>query len=146
MVKHILFIVGDGYNFTKTCDRGIYSYNSKIYNPENFDIGDILWFITTKSKFHVIAIATFERFEYRQIGELVSISETNEERGWILNNKTNINVDIYFSNIYNISELNFHIFSMKGQTSIRNYNPDKIIENLHTEYDNIVKYSKVRKI
>ena len=138
-------MVGDGYNFTKTCIRGLYGYNKKNYKPENFEAGDILWFMTTKSKYHIIAVATFERFEYRQIGELVAISETNEERGWVVDSNSTVDVDIYFNNIYNIYDIDLHLYSMKGQTSIRNYNPDKITENLYLEYDNIVKYSKVKK-
>ncbi len=141
MVKHIIFTL-DGYNFTKNCIRGLYGYNKKDYNPENFEAGDKLWFMTNDSKYHIIGVATFVRFEYRQIGELVAISETNEERSCI--------VDVYFNNIYNIYDINLNLNDYKCHTSIRNYNPGKKKKNLYLEfdkiYDNIVKYSKVKKI
>jgi len=122
-------------------------WNSSKYNmwgvkgTWNIKKGDRMWFITSNSKGHAIAVATFMHQNDRSFGPLVNLSMTDEELGW---EGGDWDKEIHYEKLYDISHLNLQT-KIKGVCSRRKYNEYCLI-NLPEEYPLIVRYSKVQRI
>ena len=148
MINHWIIRVGNGRHFISSSKFNIWGLNSKNKsNTSKFlqDVkkGDILWFVTSKTHGHAIAVATYNHMKKREIGPLVNITYSNEELGWTETNGE-WDTEIHFEELYNISKLDL-LTKIKSPRTYRNYsdNIDKIPINLVEEYSKIVKYSNV---
>ena len=99
--------------------------------------GDRLWFIR-KGRF--IAVSTFKNLVKRQLGPLIVVGLTNEELGW--EGDGSWDTEVHYVDLYNLTNLCLEP-NIKGQTSLRIYDPSKCTIDLESEYANIVKYSRV---
>ena len=144
---HYIIRVGDGINFTNSSRYNCWGLNSNNNNVKylmkHIKENDILWFIKNKTNGQVIAVSKYTTNEKRILGPLINISKTNEELGW--NNIENIDIMIYYDNLYNISRCNIFI-NLKGQNSIYKYSDNKFNIDLKKEYYNIIKYSNITTI
>lgn len=146
MVENYLIYVGDGEHFKNSSSRNIWGINSKIGFSKGFITnvkeGDLLWFVKSKSKGLIIAVATFTCLKKRETGPLIALTLTNEELGWTKFDG-NWDFEVHYTNLYNISSLELYS-EIKGACGIRRYN-DNCKCDLPTEYSNIVRYSKVER-
>ena len=148
MIEHWIIRVGDGIHFISSSKFNIWGINSKDKcNTSKFleeaKEKDILWFVTSNSKGKAIAVSTFKELKERQIGPLINFTQTNEELGWT-KSEGDWDIEIHFTELYNINELNI-LTRIRSPRTYRRYsdNIDKIPVNLVEEYANIVKYTKV---
>ena len=136
--------VGDGKNFLESSKFKIWSLNSNTpygkYFVKNVKQGDRLWFIKSKSKGKIIGVATYNSYNSRILGPLIRVTLTNEELGWTREGLDyTANTEIHYINLYNTNDCDLSL-DIKGPLTIR-----KNIEfDLETEYNNIVKYSKIK--
>ena len=146
MEEEWIFRAGDGNNLIRSSPHKIWGINSKTscgkYFIKNSKPGDRLWFVKSKSKGKVLAVATLVSIKKRELGELVNLSLTNEELGWD-NEDTDWTSDteVHYTNLYNVSKCDL-LTEIKGTITIRKYN-EKCKVVLATEYANICRYSKV---
>jgi hypothetical protein len=144
---HYIIRVGDGVNFINSSKYNCWGLNSNNNNVKylikHIKENDILWFIKNKTNGLVIAVSKYTTNEKRILGPLINISKTNEELGW--NNIENIDIMIYYDNLYNISRCNI-LINLKGQNTIYKYSDNKFNIDLKKEYDNIIKYSNITTI
>jgi hypothetical protein len=144
-MNHWLLRIGDGSNFINSSNKKIWGVHSKLHKSflEKIKEKDILWFIKNKSKGKIIAMATFKSYNKRIFGPLVNLSLTNEELGWD-DSTTNFisDTEIHYDNLYNLENCNL-LTNLKGITSIRKYEKEKINLDLDEEYKNIVKYANI---
>ena len=146
MITDWILRIGDGNNFITRSKYKIWGINSTTANGKHFvgniKNGDRLWFVTSGSSGKIIGVSTYESHNKREFGSLVNITMTNEEIGWFGDNWTKCDIEIHYSNLYNLGdcELLTHI---KGASTIRKYN-EKCLLNLPLEYEYISKYSKIK--
>jgi hypothetical protein len=146
MSNHFLLRIGDGKHFNSSSSKSIWGVNSKNNSIPQFlsgvKPGDILWFVKSRSKCQIVAVATFKEAKNRILGPLLALSPTNEDLGWV-NTEGSWDTEIHYTDLYNLTDCN--MFSeIKSPLVIRLYN-DKCKVNLLTEYPNIVRYSRVTK-
>ncbi len=150
-LKHWTFRVSDGNNFINSSHESMWAVNSKNKTfLKKVKEGDKLWFIKDKVKddLHfgrIIAVATFVSKTKRDEGILISLTPTSEELGW---DEKGGYCDylINYTDLYNLSECNLFTGQRRGNTVCDYDNvKDKLLINLSTEYDNILKYSKITK-
>ena len=139
--------VGDGLNFIRSSKQQIWgiqtitSSNGKHFIA-NVKPGDRLWFVKSKSHGKILGVATYRSHNSRYSGILINDTLTDEELGWDhLDGEWASNVEIHYSNLYNVSkcELLTHI---KGPSTIRKY-CEKCRVDLAVEYTYICRYSIV---
>jgi hypothetical protein len=127
-MNHWLLRIGDGSNFINSSNKKIWGVHSKLHKSflEKIKEKDILWFIKNKSKGKIIAMATFKSYNKRIFGPLVNLSLTNEELGWD-DSTTNFisDTEIHYDNLYNLENCNL-LTNLKGITSVRKYEKEKI--------------------
>ena len=146
MSNHFLLRIGDGKHFNSSSSKSIWGVNSKNNSIPQFlsgvKAGDKLWFVKSRSKGQIVAVATFKEAKNRILGPLLALSPTNEDLGWV-NTEGEWDTEIHYTDLYNLTDCN--MFSeIKSPLVIRLYN-DKCKVNLLTEYPNIVRYSRVTK-
>jgi hypothetical protein len=147
MSNHFLLRIGDGKHFNSSSSKHIWGVNSKNNSIPQFlssvKPGDLLWFVKSRSKGQIVAVATFKEAKNRILGPLLALSPTNEDLGWV-NTEGGWDTEIHYTDLYNLTDCS--MFSeIKSPLVIRLYN-DKCKVNLLTEYPNIVRYSRVTKI
>lgn len=139
-----LLRITDGEHFCNSSNDKVWAVDSKITCNKHFikkaKLGDKLWFVTCKSKGKIIGVASLSTIRPRETGPLISLTPTNEDRGWT-KQKGKWDTDIYYIDFYHISHLNL-LSEIKSPTNIRLYN-DKCKANLPEEYVNIVRYMQV---
>lgn len=145
--SHWFLRVGNGVNFINSSTQHIWGINAitdsnNKYFINNAKKGDILWFVKNKSDGLVLAIATFEKINKRELGELINLTQTNEELGWDCDEK--IDTEIIYTDLYNVKDCNILTY-LKGANTARKYNPTKCTINLPVEYNNILKYHSIKK-
>jgi hypothetical protein len=140
MTIYWMLRVGDGVNFKSSSKHGIWGIQSTTCANKHFlkeaKQGDILWFITSKSKGKIIAVATYSSHNIRELGPLVNLSMSNEELGWTgEGDGWTSDTEIHYSDLYLVDacELLTHI---KGASTIRKYN-EKCRVDLPVEYSRI---------
>jgi len=105
--------------------------------------GDLLWFITNKSKGQIVAVATFTGIKARVLGPLMALTFTDDELGWT-ETEGNWDTEVHYKDLYNLTECNLHS-EIKSRTTIRVYDEKCKLEckvDLPVEYPHIVRYSK----
>jgi len=144
MAQDWLFRVGDGINLKKSSIHKIWSLNTKSSDGKffirNVKLDDRLWFIQSKSKGKIIAVATYQSHNKRDFGPLLNITMTDEELGW-LKDDINSDTEIHYTDLFNLSNCDL-LTNIQSPKTIRKYN-DKCIIKLPEEYNYIVRYSKI---
>jgi hypothetical protein len=146
MTTDWLLRVGDGENFINSSRYRIWGIQSTSPANKHFirnvNIGDRLWFVKSNSNGKIIAVATYQSLNKRELGPLVNFTMTNQELGWSGEGPDwTSDTEIHYSDMHGLSdcELLTHI---KGPTTIRKYD-DKCRVNLSIEYNNIIRYSRM---
>lgn len=144
MQNHFLLYVGDGEHFIASSSKYIWGINSKRSCSKGFikkvKEGDLLWFVKSKTRGQIIAVATFASINKRVLGPLIALTYTDIELGWD-KSSGEWDTEVCYTNLYNLTQCN--LFSeLKGASVIRSYN-DKCKVNLYVEYPYILRYSKI---
>ena len=146
MTTDWLLRVGDGENFINSSRYRIWGIQSTSpankHFIQNVKIGDRLWFVKSKSNGKIVAVATYQSLNKRELGPLIDFTMTNQELGWSGEGPDwTSDIEVHYSDMYGLSdcELLTHI---KGAATIRKYD-DKCRVNLPIEYNNIVRYSRM---
>ena len=144
MPNHFIMRIGNGKNFNNSSLQSIWGINSKSSSGKGFiskvKKGDLLWFITSNSKGHIVAVATFTRTRERVLGPLIPLTPTDEQLGWT-NTKDKYNTEVHYKNLYNLTKCN--LLSESNVRSVAQYYPNGCKVNLPEEYPNIIRYCKV---
>jgi predicted secreted protein len=141
-----LLRVGDGKNLIRSSKYKIWGINSKTCDGKYFlkevKPGDRLWFVKSKSHGKLLAVATYSYSKHRELGPHINLTMTNEELGWD-NEDTDwvSDMEIHYTNLYNLSHCTHLLSEIKSAKTIRKYN-EKCKVQLPQEYENILKYSK----
>ena len=151
MPNHFLLHIGDGDHFTVSSSKSVWGINSNYTYSKGFlnsvKNGDLLWFVKSNTNGQIVAVATFTATQQRIIGPVIDLTLTDAELGWdkIGCGKSKKpgewDTEIHYKELYNLTNCNL-ISEIKGAAIIRQYN-DKCKVNLVSEYQNIVRYSKV---
>jgi hypothetical protein len=143
--NHWIFRVSNGTHFINSSVYYTWGVNSEISNVKHFIAnarnGDILWFVTCKSKGHIIAVATYDKIVDRIIGPIINISLTNEELGWTLN-EGNWDKEVKYNKLYNIGTLELKT-EIQAPHTVRIYNSESCKVDLPEEYARIIRYSTI---
>jgi hypothetical protein len=145
MPNHFLLRIGDGAHFNTSSLRFIWGINSDTsplgkWFKSTAREGDLLWFVTSKSKGQIVAVATFTGAKERVLGPLIALTATNDELGWNCT-EGSWDTEVHYKDLYNLTHCN--LFSdIKGPSTIRLYS-EKCKVNLIEEYLHIVRYSKL---
>lgn len=141
---------GDGDNLKQSSRYKIWGINSSGCNAKGFlknvKLGDRLWFVKNRSHGKLFAVATYTSHNKREIsGNLVTLTRSDEELGWLKNEKVskvkNLDIEIHYNHLYGLNDCELLTY-IKSSCPIRKYN-EKCELNLSEEYKNIIKYSKV---
>jgi hypothetical protein len=147
MPNHFILRIGDGEHFNASSSKCIWGINSKTTLGKWFKSiakeDDILWFVKSKSKGQIVAVATLTCLKERVIGPLIALTLTNEELGW--NKQEGVwDTEVHYKDLYNLTDCD--LFSeIKCPSTIRLYDSMKCKVNLPCEYASIVRYSKLKK-
>ena len=138
--------VGDGKNFKSSMKHNIWGITQKSSQPKSFASnvkeGDILWFLGNyKIGKKFLGVATYTSQKKRETGPLISFTLTNDELGW---GDGEWDVEIHYTNLYLIEDIEL-IGSFNFQFSVLRSTSLKSEINFQKEYENIVKYSKVKR-
>lgn len=142
-----LLRVAGGENLVRSSKYGIWGIDSTSSAGKNFlkkiKTGDRLWFVKSNSKGKLLAVATYQSYNQRNLGPLINVTLTNEELGWDKKGTdwTSSDTEIHYTELYNLSECGM-LTQIKSPLTIRTYN-EKCAVNLPLEYHYIRKYSKV---
>ena len=146
MSKHFLLRIGDTNHFTSSSTKFIWGVNSKEAQAkwfiDNVKVGDLLWFVKSKSKGKIIAVSTFTGQKERVLGPLIDLTLSNKELGWT-ETTGEWDTEVHYKDLYNLNHCELYS-EIKGARPIRFYN-DKCKVNLPDEYVNILRYSKITK-
>jgi hypothetical protein len=143
MPNHFILRIGDGAHFNASSSKSIWGIDSKVSSCKWFKsiakAGDVLWFVTGKSKGLIVAMATFTETRERIIGPIIDITLTNKELGWV---KTygEWDTEVHYKDLYNLTKSKLHT-EIKSPLTIREYNREKCKVNLPEEHPRIVRYS-----
>jgi hypothetical protein len=146
--KDWLMRVGDGVDFVKSSKHNTWGAKSLcadgIHFLKHIKPGDRLWFVKAKTKPHgqLIRTATFVSSNKRETGPCVAVTLTDDELGWAKGHE--YDTEIHYKDLYDIEHCELYS-EIEGPGGIRLYN-EKCKVNLPSEYLNIVKYSKARKL
>jgi hypothetical protein len=144
---HFLLRVGDGIHFNRSSSQSIWGITSTSPVGKGFKstvkAGDILWFVTGRSKGKIIAMATFTQTRERIIGPIIDLTATNEELGWT-NTEGNWDTEVHYKDLFNLTERDL-LTGIKGAATVRLYKEEKCNVNLPAEYQSILRYSKITK-
>lgn len=148
--KHYILRVGNGENFINASTRCLWAVKDthKTF-LENVKQGDKLWIIKSKApedthSGKIIAVVDFSSKNERIVGPLVSITPSNEELCWTGSQAGICNIEIHYTNLYNLSAINLYT-GQKGQTTVCMYDniKSKLLVDLIDEYEKIAKYSQI---
>ena len=143
MPNHFILRIGDGVHFNASSSKSIWGINSKVIACKWFKsiakAGDVLWFVKSKSKGQIVAMATFTETRERIIGPIIDLTLTNKELGW---DKTDGDWDteVHYKDLYDLTKCKLHT-GIKSPLTIREYNHEKCKVDLPEEYPRIVRYS-----
>ena len=146
MPSHFLLRIGDGRHFNTSSSKFIWGINTTTspmgkWFKKTVKPGDLLWFVTSKSNGHVVAVATFTETKERILGPLIALTLNNDELGWT-HKEGDWNIEVHYKDLYNLS--NCELYSeIKCPSTIRLYDSEKCKVDLPTEYAHIVRYSKI---
>lgn len=148
-MKHWLIRAGDGKNFANSSRFQIWGVNTKDTHIIRFLKGvlpgDKLWVIKNGANGKVIAVVTYVSHNLRENDAdqpLIRTTLTDEELGWDSKSGGKSNVEIHYTDLYNVSECDL-ITGFIIRTTTLQYPSEHCKLNLEQEYTNIVKYSKL---
>ena len=147
MTTDWLLRVGDGMNFINSSKYHIWGINATTdklckHFVENVRPGDRMWFVTKGSGGKIIAVATYRSHNRRNLGPLVAVSMTDEELGWSGKGLEKINVEIHYTDLYNLTDCHM-LTHIKDRSTIIKYDR-KICIELPVEYSYIVRYGRMQ--
>jgi len=135
--------VGDGKNLKNSSKFkiwGILSTNCDCkYMLNNVKCGDRLWFVTKDSQGKIIAVATYNSHNKRELGTLLNMTLSNEDLGWN-GDGCNSDTEIHYTDLYDLSDCDL-LSNIKSPKIIRTYN-EKCNVELPVEYKYIIRYRK----
>ena len=143
MPNHFILRIGDGAHFNASSSKSIWGINAKVIACKWFKsiakAGDVLWFVKSKSKGQIVAMATFTETRDRIIGPIIDLTLTNKELGW---DKTDgeWDTEVHYKDLYDLTKSKLHT-EIKSPLTIREYNREKCKVDLPEEYPRIVRYS-----
>jgi hypothetical protein len=147
--------IGDGVHFDNSAPlhiwgcksitkKGTKSTSAKFINTAQE--GDKLWFIKSKTRGRVYAVATFIRTMKRETGPLIALTHTSEELGWT-NEGDTWDTEIHYKDLYKISKCEIYLKSRCPQCVISpTEQNDKYGIDWVDEHSKIVRYSKAKRI
>ena len=116
--------------------------NRKKTNDEHFlkdvKLGDRLWFIISKSKGKILAVATYLSHNKRELGPLINLTSSNTELGWA---DGSWDTEVHYTDLYNLSDCML-LTHIESPLNIRKYN-EKCKILLSEAYENIKIYSRI---
>lgn len=141
-----LLRASDGNNFIASSKYNIWGVSSKETgkNPNdehflnNVKIGDRLWFIMSKSKGKILAVATYTSHNKRELGPLITLTSSNSELGWT---EGTWDTEVHYTDLYNLSDCML-LTRIESPLNIRKYN-EKCKIQLSEAYENIKIYSRI---
>jgi hypothetical protein len=141
-----LLRASDGNNFIASSKYNIWGVNSKETgkktNDEHFlkdvKLGDRLWFIISKSKGKILAVATYLSHNKRELGPLINLTSSNTELGWA---DGSWDTEVHYTDLYNLSDCML-LTHIESPLNIRKYN-EKCKILLSEAYENIKIYSRI---
>lgn len=152
MPNNFILRIGDGKHFNASSSKSIWGINTIKSTHGKWFVsrvkeGDLLWFVTGKSNGLIVAVATFTSIQPRVLGPLLALTLTNSELGWD-KSEGEWDTEVHYKDLYNLTDCK--LFSeIKSTTTIREFNhigdKSQCKIDLITEYQYIVRYSKVRK-
>jgi hypothetical protein len=130
--------VGDGINFnnSKYYIWGVNSHGKNLF--ANMKQGDRLWFIQSKSKGKILAVATYLSHNKRELGPLINLTSSNTELGWA---DGSWDTEVHYTDLYNLSDCML-LTHIESPLNIRKYN-EKCKILLSEAYENIKIYSRI---
>jgi len=148
-MTHWLIRAGHGDNFARSSKHQTWGVNIKDTNIRhllnNILYRDKLWFVANRSHGLVIAVATYVSHNLRENDAdqpLIRTTLTDEELGWDSKSGQKCEVEIHYTDLYNVSECDLITgFSIRS-TTLR-YPSEHCKLDLEQEYANICKYSKI---
>lgn len=142
-----LMRVGNGEHFISSSSGNIWGINSKNrcgkHFIKNVKKGDRLWFIKSKSMGLVIGLAIFDKLIKREIGELISLTPSDEELGWT-KVKGDWDYEVHYTDLINLTDCKL-LTELKCMSSISKFNNKTCKVDLSSEFDSIQKYLKIKK-
>jgi hypothetical protein len=146
MPNHFILRIGNGDHFNASSSKSTWGITSRHPCAKGFlssvKEGDLLWFVKSKTNGQIVAVATFTEAMKRILGPLVELTLTDAELGWD-KTKGEWDTEVRYKDLYNLTHCNL-ISEIKGAVVIRRYNENCKV-NLITEYENIIRYSKITK-
>jgi hypothetical protein len=145
MTTHWLLRVGDGVHFKRSTKFNLWGIENSNKTNNKFikeaQKGDILWFVRTKGM--LLGMATYVGQGPRVLGPIVNLSMTNQELGWT-DKEGKWDIEVHYKDLYDLEYCEMYT-GIRGACVIRRYN-EKCLLNLPEEYEQIVKYSRAKKI
>jgi hypothetical protein len=146
MTTDWLLRVGDGKNLKSSSKYRIWGIQSSTptnkYFIKNVKPGDRLWFVKGKSLGKILGVAIYRSYNFRELGELINFTMTNEELGWTGEGPDwTSDVEIHYTNLYGLESCDL-LTHIKGASTIRKYD-EKCRVNLPVEFSYIERYSKI---
>lgn len=144
-VTDYLFRIGDGEHFMKSAPLNTWGIDSQTtlgkWFVKSVKPNDRLWFVKSKNKGLIVAVASFTCLKERVVGPLIALTATNEDLGWT-KQEGKWDTEVHFKDLYNLSECDLKS-EILCPSVIRVYNEKQCKVNLPVEYGNIVRYSKI---
>jgi hypothetical protein len=145
MTTHWLLRIGDGEHFKRSTKFNLWGIESSNKTNNKFikeaQKGDLLWFV--RSKGMLLGMATYVGQGPRVLGPIVNLSMTNEELGWT-DKEGKWDIEVHYKDLYDLEYCEMYT-GIRGACVIRPYN-EKCLLNIPEEYEQIVKYSRAKKI
>lgn len=125
------------------------SISKKTIDSINMDIknGTEVYIILFPNKHFPYAICELKCIKERILGPLISIDETNDERGWINGTSSghdDFKYDFEFSKIYLLKEDSFDYIKLKGQKTFfelkLGFKNEDLFKQIHKEIKYIKRY------
>jgi len=109
--------------------------------------GEEIWFILYPSKSGRVpyAICSVKNIKKRNLGPLISLDETNEERGWTngtSSGQEDFTYDIVFNELYLLNESSFDGLKFKGQNPLSELKKNGANAELLTKIQSELQYIK----
>lgn len=135
METHWLLRIGDGKHFMNSSKDNIWGVSTKntctgAFLREVKD-GDLLWFVQSNSHGKLFALAIYKSHNIREIGPIISLTQTNEELGWT-DFDGDWDYEVHYTDLHIIKDLNL-LSRIQSPLVIRKYVPEKCKVNLPEE-------------
>lgn len=146
-MTHWIIRIGDGENFWRSQPFMTWGIESRNVTQTRFIqsavAGDVLWFVTNRSRGRAVAVAVFHSVVERQTNDIVSGTLPDALLRWSGNGEWTH--EVRYEHLIDLRTCD--VFTeIKGQVTIRKFDHDKCAINLVNEYNNILRYINARLI